>query len=113
MLSIRSEMIGDAKVEANLQEQIERLRLRVDRVERRLDIADSPRFRSRQGSRGWAASADRDTGVSSRGVSGRYPSTAARFAAASSAEATPPCAADHATGSSRNFRTSDSAASEK
>ena len=49
----------------------------------------------------------------SRGRAGGYASAAARFAAASSAEVTPPCAADHATGSSRNLRTSDNAASEK
>ena len=37
-LGIRGDLIGDAQVDATLQQQIDRIRSRVDRVEQRLDI---------------------------------------------------------------------------
>jgi tetrahydromethanopterin S-methyltransferase subunit G len=40
VLSIRSDMVGDAHVAANLQAQIDRINSRVEKVERRLEIAD-------------------------------------------------------------------------
>jgi hypothetical protein len=39
VLSIRSDMVGEAHVAANLQVQIDRINSRMDKVERRLDIA--------------------------------------------------------------------------
>ena len=38
VLSIRSDMVGDAQAAANLQAQIDRTSSRIDRVEQRLDI---------------------------------------------------------------------------
>ena len=40
VLSIRGDMIGDAHVDSNLQSQIDHVRTRIDRIERRLDFAD-------------------------------------------------------------------------
>lgn len=40
VLSIRNDMVGSAHVDANLQDQIDRVSARLARVERRLDIAD-------------------------------------------------------------------------
>ena len=40
VLGIRSDMVGHAHVDANLQDQIDRVSTRLDRVERRLDIAE-------------------------------------------------------------------------
>jgi len=39
VLGIRSDMVGDAHVVANLQAQMDRVSARVDRIEQRLDIA--------------------------------------------------------------------------
>ena len=39
VVALRGDMVGQAHVDANLQDQIDRLNSRMDRVERRLDIA--------------------------------------------------------------------------
>jgi len=39
VLGIRSDIVGDAHVVANLQAQMDRVSARVDRIEQRLDIA--------------------------------------------------------------------------
>lgn len=40
VLGIRSDMVGHAHVDANLQDQLDRVSARVERIERRLKIAE-------------------------------------------------------------------------